>query len=233
METTRTPTRARVRLPALLTLAVLGGACGASAESSTTATAPATVPTSIATAPSTTVCTAPANYERLPVATLPWCSGPDVLPAPVPGEDPGDFMVRCFAEWGIVVFNLKREFPDHQFTSGLQLWAPDGQPYAPEANHTCYRILQDHGLAYDEDDPQQLAQMYQVLLDLLRCLDEHGYPAFDPPSEEVWMETKGDYDPFLGMGIWSALDATKDCPTEFPGGVGDMRNLDLQSLIER
>jgi hypothetical protein len=59
-----------------------------------------------------------------------------------------------------------------------------------------------------------------------QCLVEHDYPVPLLPSEDVYVETKGDWDPYSLMGLFTRVEASKTCPAEGLGVI-DLRNADI------
>lgn len=46
---------------------------------------------------------------------------------------------------------------------------------------------------------QQLAQLYQYVVAQVNCLQEAGYPAEDPPSEQSFIDSGGLWDPYQSL----------------------------------
>lgn len=152
-----------------------------------------------------------------------------VPPLPYADEDLGDFLVRCYAEFGIVAVNLKREYPDAVITAPLAIsTAPNQDPVAKQkASDECFAVAMDVGLAVDWTDQDQLREVYRETIKLLECMDEHGYPTPDLPSEDVFVESQGAFDPYVKIsGTAVHRQLAEDCPSEYYGIV-DLSEIDL------
>ena len=157
----------------------------------------------------------------------------DDIPLPLPGEDVNDYYVRCYAHIGLVAYNMKREFPDRPWGPASVFIPSSAVPFTDEQrshHQRCNEVAIAYGIAFDENDPEQVRERYQDYLDLVDCLAAHGYPVPNVPSAEVFIEAKGaDFDPFSQISVLDRIKPGELCPSD-SYGVGDMRGLDLDSL---
>jgi hypothetical protein len=136
-------------------------------------------------------------------------------------------LVRCYAEYGIVAENLadRAEIPDGSFAIAF----PGNQPEEAmeEARERCTEAAAGGGLFVDYDDSDQLRKFYrEVVVGFYECLVAHDYPVPALPSEEVFVESRGDWDAYSLMGPFTGVEASKTCPAQ-GFGVLDLRNVDL------
>jgi hypothetical protein len=157
-------------------------------------------------------------------------ASPVSFPEPFPGEDVNDYTVRCYASFGRIAYNLEKEFPDREF-GALAIHVPEPRltPKEQKNAETCMAIAIEAGILYDNNDPQQVRERYREVLDQVECLKDFGYPTPEPPSEEVFVESKGDFNPYSLMGPYTIRDAGKDCPSDYYG-VTDLSDLDMSKL---
>ena len=162
------------------------------------------------------------------VATLPANVDP---PAPSPGEKLSDYMVRCYEAHGILAVSLAREFPQRHFPAAAVMFPGTNGTRSPEreqARQTCEAKALDAGLLFNPEDPEQVTERYRVLVDFIACLQVHDFPVPVLPSEAVFIENKGEFNPFSAMGWFDAADATQACPNDH-FGIVDLRGLDVTS----
>lgn len=176
--------------------------------------------------------TSPSGVSVSPASTPESTSGIDlqsvIPPLPLANEDLGDFIVRCYAEFGIFAENLKTKYPEALITAALALSVPRQDPLAEGiAEEKCRTTAIDSGLAVDWSDPQQLRELYTELVLLMSCLDTNGYPTPDLPSEDGFVESRGDFDPYSSVAVSGTLrSAVEDCPSE-NFGIVDLSGVDL------
>jgi len=154
----------------------------------------------------------------------------DPLPRPLDGEDQADFFVRCFAHFGVVAYNVRKEFPDAYVGGGVRIVIPEGTNPAQQAQmQRCIEVAVEAGISFDRDDPEQVKAKYEGLLELLDCLTEKGFAVPDPPSQDLFLEAKGDFDPYIAMGLFSIKEASRACPSDW-FSIGDYSDVDLSKL---
>ena len=139
------------------------------------------------------------------------------------------FIVSCLNEFGISAETLADKYPDADLREG-GVFIPDN--YQREAVSAalaeCQKAAVEAELERDFQDPDVLRSVYWELVDLYECLTENGYPATDPPSEQVFVESNGWWHPTyaLGMNVQAIKEAAETCPAE-GFGVLDLNELGL------
>jgi hypothetical protein len=149
-------------------------------------------------------------------------------PAPTPDEDVGDYLVRCFAEYGIVARNLANETEIPGESSAL--FFPGNQPIEArqDAAEQCTAAARAAGLIVDFDDPDQVRVFYrEAMVPFHECLVANDYPVPDLPTEEAFVEAPLDWDPYALMGGLTPLETSEDCPAPQGFGVVDLRGVDV------
>lgn len=139
------------------------------------------------------------------------------------------FIVSCLAEFGIAAETLADKYPDADLSDG-GVFIPDS--YQQESVQTALKQCREDavaaGLERDFEDPDVLREVYRELIDLYDCLVENDFPATEPPSLEVFVESDGNWHPSTAMGtnIKTIKAAAEACPAD-GFGVLDLNELGL------
>ncbi len=215
--------RRRQRLGLLVAVMTATSAC-AQAAVPPPPTSSSSEPTTISTssAPSSTPSTAPATTD--PRAATP----PSVYTTPSipPIEGYGDFSQIPYTEidWTEVNTLVVRCLQDNGVPARL---IPPGDgfeiPMLPEPQATAADSLADacmEGLRippYQQYSAEELAVLYDELLETKACLEEHGYDIDPPPSKQTFVESyyTDPWNPYVSLPDVSPAEWDKlqeDCP---------------------
>lgn len=133
-------------------------------------------------------------------------------PEPSENESFGSYMTRCFAEFGIAATQM----------GDSAVFVPDSQGQAQrdtqrEAAEKCDERATEAGIVeyLDRSDPVALADRYAALVEVYECLADHDLAGEGPPSEEVYNESGGLWNPYDSMGRANRIEGDEVCPSEF------------------
>lgn len=172
--------------------------------------------------------TASTESEDVAVDRSSTSTTPIHAPEPMPDEEIGDFLVRCYAEYGIVARNLADETEVSEGSGAIAF--PGDQPTEArqEAGEACTAAAMAAGLIINFDDPDQVRAFYrEAVVPFYECLIANDYPVPDLPSEEIFVQAPLDWDPYALMGTFTPIEASKACNAPPGFGVLDLRGVDV------
>ena len=133
-------------------------------------------------------------------------------PAPQPGhgEELEDYLVRCIQSYG---FAAERH--------GDAMFMPDVGDGAQreqlmQAYGLCNDLAAEMGLfiVRDMNNPADAAEQYWELVEVHSCLQEHGFPVENPPSEGSFIDSRGAWNPYYTLSFQDAKRGDELCPSD-------------------
>ncbi len=137
------------------------------------------------------------------------------------GEDPGD--VNSFADKDAQANQMRYDCllekgfaVTRSASGGVSFKDPTGSQSAAydQANRECDAKIMEAGLLR-KITPEEIRSDYRVLSKLRDCLIEEGFPMTTWPTEEVYVETEGDFNALESSRPITAEEIEKACPKEW------------------